>query len=142
MNSICCRTLPTMVGLTAAANSVKVTQRCTEMNSNTATVDQDRSTTTTGERVLSVEEDGATRSGLTELVRTWGFLAEAGADGEEGLEKVSSFRPSIVVSDLVMPRRTGLELLEALRDSDPSIAVILLTAQGTVESAVEAIRSG
>ena len=112
------------------------------MNSNTATVDQERSTTPTVERVLIVEDDGATRSGLTELVRTWGFLAEAAADGEEGLEKVSSFRPSIVVSDLVMPRRTGLELLEALRDIDPSIAVILLTAQGTVESAVEAIRSG
>jgi DNA-binding NtrC family response regulator len=112
------------------------------MNSNTATVDQDRSTTPTAERVLIVEDDGATRSGLTELVRTWGFLAEAAADGEEGLEKVSSFRPTIVVSDLVMPRRTGLELLEALREIDPSIAVILLTAQGTVESAVEAIRSG
>ena len=62
------------------------------------------------------------------------------ADGDEALEKVNSFRPSIVVTDLVMPRRTGLELLEALRDIDPTIAVILLTAQGSVESAVEAIR--
>ena len=41
-----------------------------------------------------------------------------------------------------MPRRTGLELLDALREIDSNIAVILLTAQGTVESAVEAIRSG
>src|SRR4029079_2156879 len=88
------------------------------------------------------EADRAARGGLTELVRAWGFLAEAAADGEEGLEKVSSFRPSIVVTDLVMPRRTGLELLEALRDIDPTIAVILLTAQGTVEPAVEAIRNG
>ena len=63
------------------------------MNSNTAMLDQDRSATPTAERVLIVEDDGATRSGLTELVRTWGFMAEAAADGEEGLEKVSSFRP-------------------------------------------------
>ena len=69
-------------------------------------------------------------------------MAEAAADGDEGLEKISTFRPSIVVTDLVMPRKTGLELLEALRDIDPAIAVILLTAQGTVESAVEAIRIG
>src|SRR3954447_7591385 len=105
------------------------------------TSDQERAGHAT-ERILIVEDDSATRGGLTELVRTWGFLADSAADGEEGLEKVTSFRPSIVVTDLVMPRRTGLELLEALRDIDPTIAVILLTAQGSVESAVEAIRNG
>ena len=109
---------------------------------NSAATDQERSSVGAAERVLIVEDDGATRSGLTELVRTWGFLAESAADGDEGLDKVSTFRPGIVVSDLVMPRRTGLQLLEALQEVDPSIAVILLTAQGTVESAVEAIRNG
>ena len=112
------------------------------MTSHSAAMDQDRSTSATGERVLIVEDDGATRSGLTELVRTWGFLAESAADGDEGLDKVTTFRPGIVVTDLVMPRRTGLQLLESLREIDPSIAVILITAQGTVESAVEAIRNG
>jgi DNA-binding NtrC family response regulator len=111
------------------------------MTSPSPAADQERASHAT-ERILIVEDDSATRGGLTELVRTWGFLADSAADGEEGLEKISSFRPSIVVSDLVMPRRTGLELLEALRDIDPTIAVILLTAQGTVESAVEAIRNG
>jgi DNA-binding NtrC family response regulator len=112
------------------------------MTSETTATESERAANVAAERVLIVEDDGATRSGLTELVRTWGFLSESAADGDEGLEKVTSFRPSIVVSDLVMPRRTGLELLEALRDIDPAIAVILLTAQGTVESAVEAIRNG
>ena len=111
------------------------------MTSPSPAADQERASHAT-ERILIVEDDSATRGGLTELVRTWGFLADSAADGEEGLEKISSFRPSIVVTDLVMPRRTGLELLEALRDIDPTIAVILLTAQGTVESAVEAIRNG
>ena len=67
------------------------------------------------ERVLIVEDDPATRSGLTELVRTWGFTAEEAADGTEALEKVTSFRPSIVVTDLVMPRMSGIELLKALQ---------------------------
>ena len=112
------------------------------MTAHSTATESERTSSSTAERVLIVEDDGATRSGLTELVRTWGFMADSAADGDEGLEKISTFRPSIVVTDLVMPRKTGLELLEALRDIDPSIAVILLTAQGTVESAVEAIRNG
>ncbi len=112
------------------------------MTAHSIVTESERTSSSAAERVLIVEDDGATRSGLTELVRTWGFMAEAAADGDEGLEKISTFRPSIVVTDLVMPRKTGLELLEALRDIDPAIAVILLTAQGSVESAVEAIRNG
>jgi len=112
------------------------------MTAHSIVTESERTSTSAAERVLIVEDDGATRSGLTELVRTWGFMAEAAADGDEGLEKISTFRPSIVVTDLVMPRKTGLELLEVVRDMDSAIAVILLTAQGTVESAVEAIRNG
>jgi len=94
------------------------------------------------ERVLIVEDDPATRSGLTELVRTWGFTAEAAADGAEALEKVTAFRPSIVVSDLVMPKMSGIELLKALQPENENIKVILLTAQGTVDTAVEAVKAG
>ncbi len=94
------------------------------------------------ERVLIVEDDPATRSGLTELVRTWGFTAEAAADGAEALEKITVFRPSIVVTDLVMPRMSGIELLKALQPEIDNIKVILLTAQGTVDTAVEAVKSG
>src|SRR5512139_1282378 len=94
------------------------------------------------ERVLVVEDDGPTRVGLTELVRTWGFLADSAEDGEEALQKITSFRPAIVVTDLVMPRMDGLQLLKTLREVDVDISVVILTAQGTVESAVEAIKDG
>ncbi len=94
------------------------------------------------ERVLIVEDDPATRVGLTELVRTWGFLADSAEDGEEALEKVTTFRPGIVVTDLVMPRMDGHQLLNALREVDVDIMVVILTAQGSVESAVEAIKDG
>jgi DNA-binding NtrC family response regulator len=94
------------------------------------------------ERVLVVEDDPATRMGLTELIRTWGFLADSAEDGEEGLQKVTSFRPAIVVTDLVMPRMDGVQLLKALREVDVDISVVILTAQGTVESAVSAIKDG
>ena len=95
-----------------------------------------------GERVLIVEDEPATRLGLTELVRTWGFTADSAADGEDGLQKITAFRPSIVISDLVMPRLGGLDLLRALKDEGGDLTVVILTAQGTVETAVEAIKEG
>ncbi|HZJ33089.1 MAG TPA: sigma-54 dependent transcriptional regulator [Vicinamibacterales bacterium] len=94
------------------------------------------------ERVLIVEDEPSTRIGLTELVRTWGFTAESAADGEDALTSVTSFRPSIIITDLVMPRMGGLELLKALKSDDAECTVVLLTAQGSVESAVEAIKEG
>jgi DNA-binding NtrC family response regulator len=92
--------------------------------------------------VLIVEDDAATRAGLAELVRAWGFTAESAADGVEALERVTTFRPTIVVSDLVMPKMDGLELLKALKADADHIKMILLTAQGTVDSAVEAVKTG
>ena len=80
--------------------------------------------------------------GLTELVRTWGFTADSAGDGEEALQRITVFRPSIIISDLVMPQMGGLELLRALQDDGGDFTVVILTAQGTVETAVEAIKAG
>jgi DNA-binding NtrC family response regulator len=99
-------------------------------------------TTTTAERVLIVEDEPSTRLGLTELVRTWGFNTDAAADGQEALERITVFRPSIIISDLVMPRMGGLDLLRALKDDGTEYTIVILTAQGTVETAVEAIKEG
>jgi DNA-binding NtrC family response regulator len=98
--------------------------------------------TTSGERVLIVEDEPTTRLGLTELVSTWGFTTESAADGQEALQRITTFRPSIIISDLVMPRMGGLELLRALKDEGNALTVVILTAQGTVETAVEAIKEG
>jgi DNA-binding NtrC family response regulator len=94
------------------------------------------------ERVLIVEDDRRTLDGLTELVRSWGYNTEGASDGENALQKIATFRPSIIVTDLVMPHMDGLALLRVLRDQLSDLTVILLTAQGTVESAVEAIKEG
>jgi DNA-binding NtrC family response regulator len=97
---------------------------------------------TVSERVLIVEDDAAARVGLVQLVKSWGFLAESASDGEDALVKVTSFRPSIVISDLVMPRMDGLALLRALQSQDADVTTLLLTAMGTVETAVEAMKEG
>src|SRR5438552_9946801 len=94
------------------------------------------------ERVLVVEDDASARVGLEQLVKSWGFLAESAADGREALEKVTTFRPAIVITDLVMPGMDGLELLRALQLQGADTTTLLLTAQGTVETAVEAMKEG
>src|ERR687884_1029373 len=99
-------------------------------------------TATTGERVLIVEDEPTTRMGLTELVSTWGFTTESAADGQDALQRITTFRPSIVISDLVMPRMGGIDLLRALKDEGGDLTIVILTAQGTVETAVEAIKEG
>lgn len=104
--------------------------------------DPQTSTPAAGERVLIVEDDPSTRIGLAELVGAWGYHTDEAGNGEEAMQKVTTFRPAIIVSDLVMPRMGGIELLRALKDQLADLALILLTAQGTVETAVEAIKEG
>jgi DNA-binding NtrC family response regulator len=64
------------------------------------------------------------------------------ADPEEGLDLVYSHRPQIVMTDLVMPNMSGLDVLDRIMEFDPAIDVILMTAHYTTETAVEAIRKG
>ena len=94
------------------------------------------------ERVLIVEDDAAARVGLEQLVTSWGFIAASAADGEDALEKVTTFRPAIVITDLVMPRLDGIGLLRALQSQGADVTTLLLTAQGSVETAVEAMKEG
>jgi len=94
------------------------------------------------ERVLIVEDEENERTGLAELVSAWGYHAETARDGAEGFEKAKSWSPSIVVTDLKMPRMGGLELLERLATEAQTMAVVVVTAQGTIDSAVQAMRMG
>src|SRR5437660_284262 len=94
------------------------------------------------EKILIVEDEENERTGLAELVSAWGYRAETARDGAEGLDKVTSWAPSIVVTDLKMPRMGGLELLERLATDSQTMAVIVVTAQGTIDSAVQAMRMG
>lgn len=69
------------------------------------------------EKVLIVEDEENERNGLAELISAWGFRTETARDGVEGLEKLLSWSPGIVVSDLKMPRMDGLGLLEKVAQS-------------------------
>jgi DNA-binding NtrC family response regulator len=95
------------------------------------------------DRILVVEDDAAQRVGLQQLLRSWGYSVDVAMNGREALERIAHERPTIVLSDLVMPTMDGLELLRALKQQpDPEVTVVLMTAQGSVETAVEAIKQG
>ena len=64
------------------------------------------------ERVLIVEDEENERTGLGELIASWGFRTETARDGMEAMERVVAWSPSIIVTDLKMPRMGGMELLE------------------------------
>src|SRR5579872_4990880 len=94
------------------------------------------------EKVLIVEDEENARSGLAELVSSWGYRTDTAKDGLDALDKVMVWAPSIVVTDLKMPRMDGMELLQRLADQAEPMAVVVLTAQGTIDSAVDAMKMG
>jgi DNA-binding NtrC family response regulator len=93
-------------------------------------------------RVLIVEDDPASRKGLAELLSTWGYEVTSAGDGVEALDRATAEPLEVVVSDLVLPRMDGLTLLAALQKDHPDTAVIVLTGQGSIETAVQAMKAG
>jgi DNA-binding NtrC family response regulator len=94
------------------------------------------------EKILIVEDEDNERTGLSELISSWGYRTETARDGAEGWDKANTWLPSIVLTDMKMPRMGGLELLEKLANSSQTVAVVVVTAQGTIDSAVQAMRMG
>jgi DNA-binding NtrC family response regulator len=94
------------------------------------------------ERVLIVEDEENERTGLAELVSSWGYRTETASDGVEAMEKMSTYAPSIVITDIKMPRMGGLELAERLADLSTPVAVVMVTAQKTTDTAFHAGRLG
>ncbi|HEY9402475.1 MAG TPA: sigma-54 dependent transcriptional regulator [Pyrinomonadaceae bacterium] len=91
-------------------------------------------------RVLVIDDEPLVLETLRELLTAEGFEAAAESDAERALERVAQFLPSVVVSDVKMPGLNGFELLRQLRTRHPEIAVILLTGEGSVETALRAIQ--
>jgi len=94
------------------------------------------------EKVLIVEDEENERSGLAELISAWGYRTETAKDGAEGLERFTAWAPGIVITDLKMPRMSGMELLERIASQPHPAAVVLLTAQGSIDLAVDAMKTG
>jgi DNA-binding NtrC family response regulator len=92
--------------------------------------------------IVIIDDNAGSLELLSTALEAKGVRILTTADPEEGLDLVFRERPQVVLTDLVMPGMSGLEVLDRIVEFDPSIDVILMTAHSTTESAVEAIRKG
>lgn len=92
--------------------------------------------------VLLVEDDGDVREVIQETLCFAGFTVDTAQDGLEAIEKVRETDFDVILSDLMMPRMDGMELLKRIKQIQPGTNVIIMTAYGTVETAVEAMKHG
>ena len=93
-------------------------------------------------RILVVDDETAARSALTELLREEGYEVQSAGDGFKALGRLDGWTPEIVITDLKMPGMDGIELMQKVRERIPEVSVVVMTAFGTVESAVDAIKQG
>jgi DNA-binding NtrC family response regulator len=92
--------------------------------------------------VLVVDDDAATRDGLIALLESWGYDASAAVDGSAALKICDKQLPHAIVTDLMMPGMNGLEFVAALGERVQQVAIVFLTGQATLETAVQAIKLG
>ena len=93
-------------------------------------------------RVLIVDDERAILDTVEILLRGEGFDATIAQSAREALERFDEVQPDVVLTDIRMPGVTGLDLLEAVRQRDPEVPVILMTAQASLQSAVKAVNQG
>jgi DNA-binding NtrC family response regulator len=93
-------------------------------------------------RVLVVDDESGILESLRILLKTEGFVAVTAHGGRQGIEKFDEFKPDIVLTDVRMPDITGVQVLSHVRQNDPEVPVILMTAQATLQSAMQAVNEG
>lgn len=93
-------------------------------------------------KILVVDDEKAARENLQRLLESSGFAPTVAADGQEALERAAEHDFAVVLLDIKMPRMSGLDALAKLRKQHPDSFVIMTTAVGNVDTAMEAVRLG
>ncbi|WNG36610.1 sigma-54-dependent Fis family transcriptional regulator [Archangium minus] len=93
-------------------------------------------------KILVIDDEANLRKVLAAILRRDGYDVTVAVDGEQGLAEFNKNGADIVVTDLVMPKAGGMEVLRSVNAANPDVPVIIITAHGTVDSAVEAIKAG
>jgi len=94
------------------------------------------------QRLLVVEDDNSVRSTITTFLELEGYAVDAVASTREALERLRVDAYPIVISDIYVDERTGLDVLATARQKNPNCAVILMTARGTIETVMKATQGG
>ena len=92
--------------------------------------------------ILVIDDEAGILDTLKILLRNSGYQVETAQGGKAGLAAISTVAPDIVLTDIRMPQVTGIDVLESAREQDPETPVILMTAQATLQSAIQAVNQG
>ncbi|HSY00561.1 MAG TPA: sigma-54 dependent transcriptional regulator [Acidobacteriaceae bacterium] len=95
-----------------------------------------------GARILIIDDEAAIRESLETLLTLEGYLVDSAENGEIGLERIGEQAFDLVLLDLALPGRNGIEILGSIRERHATLPVIMITAYGTVGNVVDAIRGG
>ncbi len=93
-------------------------------------------------RILIVDDESNARAALSEILREDGFATETAADGFKALGKLDEFVPDVILTDLKMPGLDGIAFMEKARAAAPGAVFVVMTAFGTISSAVDAMKKG
>src|SRR5687767_902274 len=93
-------------------------------------------------RILVAEDSGTQAAEIRQLLEGAGYEVQLAVDGRQALEEIERQPPDLVLTDLDMPYVSGLQLVESVRDRHPGLPVVLMTAFGTDETAIEALEQG
>jgi len=95
-----------------------------------------------GARILVIDDEEMVRKSCSRILMEEGHIVETAEDGDIGLRLYKEFHPDLVLVDLKMPGKSGMDVLEEIESSDPKIVKIVITAYATVSSAVDAMNRG
>ena len=93
-------------------------------------------------KILLVEDKESLRQMLATAIKKAGYRVDEAADGDAAVERIRKLPYQLVITDLRLPTLSGLEILKVQKETDPTIPVLLMTAYGTIEEAVEAMKQG
>ncbi len=93
-------------------------------------------------RILVIDDEQSIIETLSVLLKREGFEVLAALSGTEGIERFGELQPDLVLTDVRMPKVSGVDVLEAIRERDPTTPVVLMTAQASLQSAIRAVNLG
>lgn len=95
-----------------------------------------------GKKILIVEDTASIRSSLMEMLSMVDYTTYGAATGEEGVKMAKQFKPNLVLTDLKLPGMDGIEVIKKVKEFNPNMPCIVMTAYATIETAVEAMKVG
>jgi two-component system sensor histidine kinase/response regulator len=94
------------------------------------------------DRILIIDDEEVVLDSCTQILKGSAYVIATASNGENGLRSVAEFQPDLVFVDLKMPGLSGQDVIKAIRETDPTIVIIVITGFATVSSAIEAMKNG